>query len=116
MHAAFAEAFNARDIDQLVALYEADAMLAPLPGKRVRGLAEIRISHQKLLALGGRMTAETHYCMQVGDIALLRGAWQVKGIGANGAAFEISGHSAEVVRKQANGAWLYVIDHAHAND
>jgi ketosteroid isomerase-like protein len=116
MNSAFAEAFNSNDIEKLVMLYEPNAILAPIPGKRANGLVEIKSSHEKLLALGGTLEAENLYCMEAGNIALLRGAWRLSGVGSDGMPFEFSGHSAEVVRKQPDGSWLYAIDHAHASD
>ena len=72
MNAAFADAFNARSIDRLLALYEPQAVLVPRPGQVAEGLDEIRAALQELLALQGHMRSENQYALVQGDVALLR--------------------------------------------
>jgi len=116
MNAAFAEAYNSGEIEQLLALYEPGAVLAPLPGRRARGEAEIREALVGLLALKGWMTSVNNYYMHVGDTALLQGEWHLSGTGPDGEPIEQRSRTAEVVRQQADGSWLYVIDHPYAAD
>jgi uncharacterized protein (TIGR02246 family) len=116
MNAAFAAAVNSGDVENLVALYEPDALLAPEPGKRAQGHAAIRSALGGLLALGGTMESRNNYCMEVGDLALLQGEWTLVGKAPDGEPFEVASRTAEVVRRQADGSWLYVVDHAFADD
>jgi uncharacterized protein (TIGR02246 family) len=116
MSAAFAEACNSGDVDRALSLYEPDALLAPQPGQRARGTAAIREALVALLALKGRMASTNAYCMEVGDLALLRGDWTFAGTGPDGETVELAGRSAEVVRRQRDGSWLYVIDHPFGSD
>ena len=116
MNAAFAEACNSGDVEQVLALYEPDALLAPQPGRRARGETEIREALLELLALHGRMTSTNAYCMPVGDLALLQGDWTFAGTGPDGTPVELAGRSAEVVRRQPDGSWRYVIDHPFGFD
>lgn len=116
MNAAFAAAVNSGDVENLLALYEPDALLAPEPRKRARGHAEIRAALEQLLALGGTMESRNNYCMEVGDLALLQGEWNLAATAPDGDAFEVTSRTAEIVRRQADGSWLYVIDHAFGND
>ena len=116
MNAAFAEAYNSGEIEQLLAFYEPDALLAPLPGRRARGEAAIREALAGLLALKGRMTSANNYCMQVGDLALLQGEWHLSGTGSDGEPIEQRSRTAELVRRQPDGSWLYLIDHPYADD
>jgi ketosteroid isomerase-like protein len=116
MNAAFADAVNSGEIERLLALYEPDALLAPEPGRRARGHDEIREALLGLLALGGRMTSANAYCMQVDDLALLQGDWRFSATGPDGSPVELAGRSAEVVRRQGDGSWRYVIDHPFGSD
>jgi uncharacterized protein (TIGR02246 family) len=116
MNAAFAEAYNSGDVERLLALYEPDALLAPLPGRRARGGVAIREALVGLLALKGRMTSTNVYSMEVGDLALLRGEWHLFGTGPQGEEVEQRARSAEVVRRQGDGSWRYVIDHPFGDD
>lgn len=116
MNPAFAAAVNSGDVDNLLALYEADALLAARPGERARGADEIRVALAGLLALGGTMESRNVYCMQVGDIALLQAEWRLVTTLPDASPLELTSRTAEVVRRQADGSWLYVVDHAFAND
>jgi ketosteroid isomerase-like protein len=116
MNATFAAAVNSGRIDTLLALYEPDALLAPQPGARARGLDEIRQALAGLLALGGTMESRNVYCLQVGEIALLQGEWRLSAVARDGAPLELTSRTAEVVRRQPDGSWRYVIDHAFATD
>ena len=58
------------------------------------------------------MVSRNRFCLPHGDIALLRADWAVLG---EGDAVMAQGSTAEVVRRQADGRWLYLIDHAAAH-
>ena len=110
IHQAFMAAFNAGDAAALLALYEPDASLTPAPGQVVTGRAAIGEVLAGFLALKGRMTIETVRVIEAGDLALLHGAWILSGTGADGSAIELAGRNAEVVRRQADGSWLFAVD------
>jgi len=60
-HRLFAEAFNAGDLESLVALRAPDARLVPQPGQVVMGRAAIQEALRGFLALQGQLTVETTY-------------------------------------------------------
>ncbi|HZS33316.1 MAG TPA: SgcJ/EcaC family oxidoreductase [Methylomirabilota bacterium] len=116
-HTRFREAFNAGDLQALMALYEPDAVLIPQPGAEpVRGLQAIRSALEGFLGLKGRLELETTYVVRHGDVALLRSAWRFRGTGPDGRPVEMAHRSAEVVRRQPDGSWRYVIDHPFGSD
>ena len=111
VHRTFEAAFNAGDLDALAALYEPGAVLLPGAGSEVRGQDAIRDSLAQFL--GGRptMRIQTAWTMETGDgIALVSGAWTLSGVDPAGQVFERSGVSAEVLRRQPDGRWLYILD------
>ncbi len=112
-HQAFAEAFNAGDLDALAALYEPEAVFVPQVGPTVTGIEAIRAALSGFLALKGTMTLNPLSVVTAGDIALIRGAWTLTGTAPDGSIVNLSGRSAEVARRQADGTWSYVIDHPH---
>ena len=116
MNAAFAAAVSSGDVERVLALYEPEALLAPRPGERASGLEEIRTALGELLALGGTMTSRNVWCMQVGELALLQGEWSLDGTAPDGSPLSLTSRTSEVVRRQADGSWLYVIDHAFGAD
>ncbi len=112
---AFADAYNSGDVHQLLKLYEPGAVLAPQPSQRAHGLKDIEQSLRGLLSLGGTMQSVNQYCIQSGGSALLQAEWTIS-TEKDGAPLIMSSRTAEVVRQQADGSWLYLIDHAFAND
>ena len=116
MNGAFAAAVNSGDVERVLALYEPEALLVPRPGARASGIEEISAALEELLALGGTMASRNVLCMQVGELALLQGEWHLSGTAPDGSPLKLSSRTAEVVRRQPDGSWLYVIDHAFGAD
>ena len=87
----FADALNAGDLAALVALYEPEASLMPSPGNVVVGKAAIGE------ALAGFLAAKPS--MKITAMT-----------GPDGQPATMSGRSVEVVRRQADGNWLFAID------
>jgi len=106
----FAAALNAGDIDALVALYEPEASLSPAPGKQVSGHAAIRAALAQFVAAKPRMDISVRVIAQSGGLALCTARWKLAMTGADGAPQEVAGQSIEVVRRQADGSWLFAID------
>ncbi|ARQ00910.1 hypothetical protein CAK95_18800 [Pseudorhodoplanes sinuspersici] len=110
MNQAFARAFNSRNIDSLLALYEHDAKLrVDASEKTLSGRSEIADELNALMQMPGTMISNNNFCIEHGDIALLRADWTF--IGSDGTVV-VSGSSAEIVRRQSDGTWRYAIDHA----
>jgi uncharacterized protein (TIGR02246 family) len=109
IHVLFCSAFNAGDVDALVALYEPNAVLI-FKGQPVTGLPAIRAAYQSIVARRSRMVLNTRSVVIFDEsLAVLHGEWTVEGpAGANEASRR--GLSTEVVRCQADGSWRFVID------
>jgi uncharacterized protein (TIGR02246 family) len=112
MHREFERAFNAGDLDALLALYEPDAALIPQPGVVAVGLDEIGLALQGFLDLGGKINLDTKQVVTVGDLAYLTNRWSLTGTNPDGTPLEMGAVTAEVARRQDDGSWLYVIDNA----
>jgi uncharacterized protein (TIGR02246 family) len=110
MHRAFTTTFNAGDLDGLMALYEPDASLAPAPGETVSGTDAIRSALTGFLALRGQMTITTLRIVPSEDVALLHGTWTLIGTDPDGKAVELKGRNTEVLRRQQDGSWRFIID------
>lgn len=96
----FVERANAGDATGLAELYEEDAVMAYPPGGTTVGRAAIRELWQKVLAQGPRFEAEEPLpTLVLGDIALTSTPPR-----------DGSGARAQVVRRQADGSWLRIID------
>jgi len=106
----FNASFRARDLEALVAFYEADAVLVPAQGVPARGHAAIRGRLGALLNLQGRLSATQTGCIRVGELALLQAEWEFQGSSPHGEPVRLAGRSLKLARRQADGRWLYVID------
>jgi uncharacterized protein (TIGR02246 family) len=113
IHGLFEQAFNAGDLEALMALYEPDAALVPQPDVVAKGTAAIRDSLQWFLDRRGQITLETKLVVRVGDVAYLANRWSLTGgTMPDGSPAELGAATAEVARRQPDGTWLYVIDNA----
>lgn len=104
------EAINRGDLNAAVALYEPQATLVTEPGKPAKGTAAIRAALQDLIALKPTLKGETHQIVEGGDLALFCSKWKLKGAAPDGKPVEMGGASSDVLRRQADGSWLIVID------
>jgi uncharacterized protein (TIGR02246 family) len=109
LHRQVEDAFNRRDVDALVALYEDDARMVRDDGTAVTGRDDIREIWAGFVALGGRIEMTTRTAVDAGELALLSNAWTFTGEG-----MQFSSVTAEVARRQADGTWRYVIDNPFA--
>ena len=99
----FVAAFNSRDLDALQGLYAADAVLVPVPGQPTSGGGILQAT-EYLISLGSPMQAEVRRAYVAGDLGLLVVDWKVG---------ELSGTATDVVRREGDGLWRYVIDNPH---
>ncbi|MGB7860868.1 MAG: nuclear transport factor 2 family protein [Acidimicrobiia bacterium] len=95
------------DIDGIVSLYEDAAVFADFDGVAV-GPSQIRAAHRKFLGLGLTLQLNRVLTFEADDIALVHWAWTV--VGRDGSSNE--GISAEVLRRQADGSWKFIIDNS----
>jgi len=111
------EAIGKGDLEAALALYEPTASFVLDSGQVVTGLGAIREVMQGFLALKPKFTIEVK-AVQSGDggLALLRGKWSLSGTGPDGKPMTLSGNSTEVVRRQADGTWRFVIDNPRGAD
>lgn len=111
----FGERVSAGDIEGVVALYEPEATLLAAPGQPVTGHDAIRE------VLAGFAGAKAQIACSViatvpggGDLAVCYNDWSGSVEGPGGERVPIAGKAIEVVRRQADGSWLFVVDDANA--
>lgn len=109
MNETFARAFNSRNLDNLLSLYESGAILC-VDGSGREAIGEVSIGRElvKLLQAPGSMISKNNFCVVHGDLALLRADFTLR----DGETLIASGSTSELIRRQPDGSWLYVIDHA----
>ena len=109
VHRLWAEYFVTGDVEGMLSLYEPDATLAAQPGASVTGRLAIREVLAAFIAVRRKFEIHIGRVLVSGDIALLASSWKLEGE-QRGEPYESSGRTADVVRRQPDGSWLYVID------
>ncbi len=107
---AFARAFNARDLEALMALYPAGSVFVPAPGQGLASADAVRQALQGFLAIGLPITLSVRHGYEAGDTALLVVDWSIRGTGADGRPVDLAGTGTDVVRRGPDGRWRYLVD------
>ena len=113
VHELFSEYFSAGDLEAMMSLYEPDAVMVQQSGPSLNGVEAIQANLAGVLALKGQMILTVARMIQSGDIALLLSRWTVLGTDPRGGAVELTGQTSDVVRRQADGTWLLIIDNPY---
>ena len=106
MSPALATAFNASNLDAMAALYSENAVLIDETGAEHRGVEAIKAALKDMLVTGGVMTSTPRLAVIIGDIALSGADWRLD----TGDGESLEGRSLEVLRRQPDGSWRYLID------
>ena len=110
VHPEFVCVFNSGKLDAVLAMYEPRAGMDAEAGKFVHGHEAIRGVLEGYLSLKGSISVKTIRCVQVGELAVLHGDWTLDGRGTDGKPVKLNGKTTEVIRRQPDGSWKYVID------
>jgi uncharacterized protein (TIGR02246 family) len=107
----FERHLNAGDLDALVALYEESATLLPEPGVLLTGRSAIREALSAFVAAGAQVRMTVTQVVRAGDdLAVLYNDWSGTAKNDDGERVSIAGQAIEVVRRQADGGWLFAVD------
>jgi len=104
-HKLFQDAVGQADIDALIELYQADAVMT-LPGSELRGHTQLRAFFESWLHAPANVTLEPLQVLTQGDTALEK--TRCVSIEADGT--QSVSYSTVVLRRQADGQWRIAID------
>jgi uncharacterized protein (TIGR02246 family) len=104
------EGINSGNLDALVPLYESDAAFATQPGSLAHGAPGVRDALAGFVSMNGKLELEVTRVLEVGDLALVVGVWSFDGTGPDGGQVRLEARNADVLRRQADGTWRFVID------
>ena len=107
---AIVDGINTRNLDSLMALYEAKAGYAAQPGSLAHGLSGVRQSLAAVIDMKGTLDLKVTRILEASDLALVIGVWSFTGTGPDGQPVTLTGRNADVLRRQSDGSWRFVID------
>jgi ketosteroid isomerase-like protein len=113
------ETVTASDMDGALSLYEPGATFAMPTGfgeGSVTGLDSLSGALSGFMAMSPQLEVNAENTLLSGDTALVVGNWTLKGRDPDGNDVDASGRYADVVRRQADGSWLFVIDNPNGSD
>jgi len=110
------EGINAGDLDSLVTLYEPHACFASQPGQPAKNPDGIRESLRGFIDMNGKLDLKVKKVLKASDLALVTTEWSFNGTGSNGKRVDMTAKSADVLRQQPDGTWLFVIDNPWGTD
>ena len=108
--ASIVDGINAADLDALLPLYEPEAAFATGPGSLAHGTPGVRDALAGFIAMQGTLALDVTRVLEVGDLALVTGVWSFDGTGPDGEPVRLTASNADVLRRQADGTWRFVID------
>jgi quinol monooxygenase YgiN/ketosteroid isomerase-like protein len=106
MNQRYLDAYAARDIDAIMAVYAPGAAAVWEPGKAVSG-AEHRAAVEEFLKREPKLSAEVRESYVVGDTAALVVDWSIEVPGSP--EMTGTGRGLDVLRRNARGEWRYII-------
>ncbi len=101
-------AFMGGDVERIVSLYEAQALVLPQPGVQARGLEAIRRLYEDFAAQGARVQQQVERVLEADGVALYLSRW--KFLARDGSTW--TAVSTVVLRRQPDGGWKVLIDNA----
>lgn len=110
LNLAFAERFNARDLDGLMALNTDDVVFVPAPGQPVQGEAAVRGALEQFLGLNLPISMNVRHVFASGDTGLAIAEWTITGTAPDGSELALAGTTADVAVYDDEHGWRYVID------
>ncbi|MDY6946766.1 MAG: SgcJ/EcaC family oxidoreductase [Pseudomonadota bacterium] len=112
LYDAWQSRLNAGDLDGLVDLYVSDVLYVNPEGKEMTGKSAVRADFQALIALQPKIVLGDRRHLVHRDIALTTNHWKLDITNPDGTRQALTGGGIEVLRKQADGGWRYIIDDA----
>ena len=114
--ASIVSGINSGDLESLMPLYESDAAFATEPGSLAHGAPGVSGALTGFISMNGELDLEVTRVLEAGDLALVIGVWSFNGTGPDGEPVRLAARNADVLRRQGDGTWRFVIDNPWGTD
>ena len=107
---------NSGNLESLLPLYESEAAFASEPGSLAHGAPGISEALTGFISMKGKLALDVTRVLEVDDLALVTGVWTFHGTGPDGEPVQLAAKNADVLRRQGDGTWRFVIDNPWGTD
>jgi ketosteroid isomerase-like protein len=103
-------AFNEGDLDAVLSIYEAAAVVVTEPRKLARGREELRSFFERVMRAGASAKQRKTHVIEADGLALFLSRWILRTGNGNPDATSQTFVATTVFRKQPDGTWKVLID------
>ena len=107
---------NSGDLESLMPLYESEAAFATEPGSLAHGAPGVSEALTGFISMNGELDLDVTRVLEADDLALVIGVWSFNGTGPDGEPVRLASRNADVLRRQSDGTWRFVIDNPWGTD
>ena len=105
---------EARNIDAIMAIHEEDAAMVEWGGGVARGDSNIRQVYADFFESDPILKVRALQIVEAGGVAIILGDYTLDYTNENGNIVSVDGKFGDMVRKQPDGSWLYLLDNPYA--
>lgn len=105
-------AFNEGDVETVLSLYEAGAVVVTEPGRLARGTVELRSFFEKVMESGASANQLKTHVIEADGVALFLSRWTLQMKNGTSATRLQTFVATTVFRKQPDGNWKILIDNS----
>ena len=89
---------------------------SPSPGASLTAHSGVSEALTGFISMNGKLDLEVTRVLEVDDLALVIGVWSFDGTGPDGEPVQLEARNADVLRRQSDGTWRFVIDNPWGTD
>ena len=101
------------DVEGALSCFDAEAVYIPTLGNVVKGTAEIRKELEMLCGMKPNLQAKRSMAFEAGDLASWVDEWTLQATLPDGTALNMKGVSSDVLKRQTDGTWVYLVDNPY---